>query len=107
MRNYLKYLKETEDVFMEKYNLTRTELLFLIFIADRKKSFTRRYVRDRYPTGEKLLDKGFRKLRKQDYIFLFEKGYFGRVEASKYRMTNKGRRFVARFYDVLEGKREL
>tara|TARA_Y100001973_G_C5189320_1_gene329864 strand:+ start:805 stop:1128 length:324 start_codon:yes stop_codon:yes gene_type:complete len=107
MRNYLKYLKETEDVFMHEYNLTRTELLFLIFIADRKKSFTKRYVRDRYPTGGKLLDKGLRKLMKEDYIFLFEKGYFGKLDSSKYRVTNKGKRFVERFYDVLEGKREL
>ena len=93
MRNYLKYLSDTMYSFQRKYDLTDNQMRFLLFINDEKGSFTKRFIRNRM----------FPELVKRDYIFVFEKRAWNSNQPNQYRVTNKTRRLINKFYNVLEG----
>ena len=45
----------------------------------------------------------FPELVKRDYIFVFEKRAWNSNQPNQYRVTNKTRRLINKFYNVLEG----
>jgi len=107
MRNYLKYLSDTMYSFQSKYDLTNNQLRFLIFINDERGSFTRRFIRKNIYMSFNFFDEKFPDLVKRDYIFVFEKRPWNSNQPNQYRVTNKSRRLIDKFYNVLEGKEEI
>ena len=54
-----------------------------------------------------FFDEKFPDLVKRDYIFVFEKRLWNSNQPNQYRVTNKSRRLIDKFYNVLEGKEEI
>jgi len=54
-----------------------------------------------------FFDEKFPDLVKRDYIFVFEKRPWNSNQPNQYRVTNKSRRLIDKFYNVLEGKEEI
>jgi hypothetical protein len=103
MRNYLKYLNDTLYSFQRKYDLTDNQMRFLLFINDEKGSFTKRFIKESMYISKNFNDKMFPELVKRDYIFVFEKRAWKSNQPNQYRVTNKTRRLINKFYNVLEG----
>lgn len=107
MRNYLKYFNNTFYVFTRKYDLTHNQLMYLLFISDNTRTFTKRDNRNNFLSSSVFYDHHFKLLVDRDYIFVFERRAWNSSKPNKYRITNKTKRLVRKFYDVLEGKEEL
>ena len=107
MRNYLKYLSDTLYSFQRKYDLTDNQMRFLLFINDEKGSFTKRFIRKSMYVSKSFNDRMFPELVKRDYIFVFEKRAWNSNQPNQYRVTNKTRRLINKFYNVLEGAEEI
>ena len=107
MRNYLKYLSDTLYSFQRKYNLTDNQIRFLLFINDEKGSFTKRFIKESMYVSKNFNDRVFPELVKRDYIFVFEKRPWSLNQPNQYRVTNKTRRLINKFYNVLEGSEEI
>jgi len=104
LRNYLKYFNNTFNVFKDEYDLTHNQLMFLLFISDNTKSFTRKDNRNNFLSSGVFYDNHFKKLVDMDYIFLFEARAWNSRKPNKYRVTYKAKRLVNKFYDSIEGK---
>ena len=107
MRNYLKYFNDTWYSFKRKYNLSDNQLGFLLFINDEKKSFTKRFIRESMYVSKDFNDVKFPELVKRDYVFCFEKRRWNSHKPNQYRITNKTKRLIHKFYNVLEGQEEI
>ena len=103
----MKYFNNTFNQFRKRYDLTHNQLMFLLFISDNTKNFTRRDNRTNFLSSDTFYENHFKKLVNRDYVFLFEQRPWHSPTPNKYRITNKTKRLVTQFYDVLEGKVEL
>tara|TARA_R100001244_G_C5086330_1_gene115269 strand:+ start:180 stop:509 length:330 start_codon:yes stop_codon:yes gene_type:complete len=107
MKNYLKYFNDTMYLFTRKYDVTETEMKFLLFIADEKGNFTKNIMLEEVMMSGRFYDRAFGGLVKKDYVFKWKNKTHYSNEQNKYRVTNRTKRLVDKFYNVLEGKEDI
>jgi len=107
LRNYLKYLSDTMYSAQSRYNLTDNQLKFLLFISDEKGSFTKKSVRQSFTASATFFNSKFPDLVKRDFIFVFDKRSWDSHLPNQYRVTNKTKRLINKFYNALEGQEEF